>query len=67
MRPMVKASLARIAASTDAEKLKQSIAQMEAQAGQAPPQMKPATDLILQKARERLTELEKAPKTTEKK
>jgi hypothetical protein len=43
------------------------IAQMESQSAQMPPQMKPATDLILQKARERLTELEKTPKTTEKK
>jgi predicted Zn-dependent peptidase len=67
MRPMVKQTLARLAASTDADKLKQMIAQMESQSAQMPPQMKPATDLILQKARERLTALEKAPKTTEKK
>ncbi|MDL2717743.1 MAG: pitrilysin family protein [Acidobacteriota bacterium] len=67
MRPMVKQTLARLATSTDTDKLKQTIAQMESQSGQVPPQMKPATDLILQKARERLTELEKAPKTTEKK
>ena len=67
MRPMVKQTLARLAASTDADKLKQMIAQMESQSAQMPPQMKPATDLILQKARERLTELEKTPKTTEKK
>ena len=66
MRPMVKQTLARLAASTDADKLRQMIAQMESQSGQMPPQMKPATDLILQKARERLTELEKSPKTTEK-
>jgi hypothetical protein len=31
-----------------------------------PPQMKPATDLILQKARERLAELEKTAKPAEK-
>ena len=67
MRPMVKQTLARLIASTDADKLKQMIAQMESQSAQMPPQMKPATDLILQKARERLTELEKTPKTTEKK
>ena len=67
MRPMVKQTLARLAASTDADKLRQMIAQMESQSAQMPPQMKPATDLILQKARERLTELEKTPKTTEKK
>jgi len=67
MRPMVKQTLARLATSTDADKLKQTIAQMESQSGQVPSQMKPATDLILQKARERLAELEKTPKTTEKK
>jgi len=66
MRPMVKQTLARLAASADADKLKQMIAQMESQSAQMPAQMKPATDLILQKARERLTELEKTPKTTEK-
>ncbi len=67
MRPMVKQTIGRLATLTDADKLKQMIAQMESQSGQMPPQMKPATDLILQRARERLTELEKAPKTTEKK
>jgi predicted Zn-dependent peptidase len=66
-RPMVKQTLARLAASTDADKLRQMIAQMESQSAQVPPPMKPATDLILQKARERLTELEKTPKTTENK
>jgi predicted Zn-dependent peptidase len=67
MRPMVKQTVARLAGSMDADKLRQMIVQMESQTGQVPPQMKPATDLILQKARERLTELEKTPKTTEKK
>jgi predicted Zn-dependent peptidase len=67
MRPMVKQTLARLAASTDADKLRAMIAQMEGQSAQLPPQMKPATDLILQKARERLAELEKTPKSTEKK
>ncbi|MGZ5380997.1 MAG: M16 family metallopeptidase [Thermoanaerobaculia bacterium] len=66
MRPMVKQSLARLAASTDADKLKQMIAQMESQSAQMPPQMKPATDLMLQKARERLAELEKTAKPAEK-
>jgi len=67
MRPGVKQTLARLAALSDADKLKQMIAQMESQSAQMPPQMKPAADLILRKARERLTELEKSPKTTEKK
>ena len=59
--------MARLTTATDAEKLKQMIAQMEGQSGQVPPQMKAVTDLILQKARERLSELEKAAPTTEKK
>ncbi len=67
MRPMVTQTVARLATVTDADKLKQMIAQMESQSGQIPPEAKPATDLILKKARERLTELEKTPKTTEKK
>jgi predicted Zn-dependent peptidase len=67
MRPMVKQTVARLAAVTDADKLKQMIAQMESQSGQIPPEAKPAADLILKKARERLTELEKTSKTTEKK
>jgi len=66
MRPMVKQTLARLAASTEPDKLKQMIAQMESQAGQMPPQMKPAADFILQKARERLAELEKSAKPAEK-
>jgi predicted Zn-dependent peptidase len=67
MRAMVKQSLVRLAATTDADKLRQMIAQMESQsAGMAPP-MKPATDLILSRARERLADLEKTPKATEKK
>jgi predicted Zn-dependent peptidase len=66
MRQMVKQTLSRLAASTDPDKLKQMIAQMESQSGQMPPQMKPATDLILQKARERLAELEKTAKPAEK-
>ena len=66
MRPMVKQTLVRLAASTDADKLKQMIAQMESQSAQIPPQMKPATDLMLQKARERLAELEKTAKPAEK-
>jgi predicted Zn-dependent peptidase len=67
MRPMVKQTVARLATVTDADKLRQMIAQMESQSGQIPPQAKPAADLILQRAREHLAELEKNPKTTEKK
>ena len=53
MRPMVRQTIARLAVSTDPDKLKQMIAQMESQSAQIPPQTKPATDLILQRARER--------------
>jgi hypothetical protein len=67
MRPTVKLTVARLATTTDADKLRQTIAQMESQSSQMPPQMKPATDYILQKARERLAELEKSAKPAEKK
>ena len=60
IRPMIKQSLQRLGAETDAAKLKEGLAQMETQAAQVPPQMKKAFDLLLTKARERLAELEKA-------
>jgi predicted Zn-dependent peptidase len=66
MRPMVKQTLQRIASSTDVEKLKQMVSQMESRADSAPPPMKPAIDLMLQKARERLAELEKSSATEKK-
>ena len=66
MRPMVRQTIARLAVSTDPDKLKQMIAQMESQSAQIPPQTKSATDLILQRARERLAELEKTAKPKEK-
>jgi predicted Zn-dependent peptidase len=56
---MVKQSLSQIAAETDAAKLREGIARMQAAAGQAPPEMKPAIDLILKRAQERLGILEK--------
>lgn len=62
MRPMIKQSLQRLAAETDAEKLKQAVAQMEGQASQVPPQMKKGLDLLVTKAKERLAELETAGK-----
>jgi predicted Zn-dependent peptidase len=55
---MVRQNLKQIEAETDAETLRQGIAQMEQMAGQAPPEMKPALDLILKKAQERLAALE---------
>ncbi len=67
MRPMVKQTLGRLASSTDPDKLRQMITQMEGQSAQVPAAMKPAADVILQRARERLVELDKNAKTTEKK
>jgi predicted Zn-dependent peptidase len=61
-RPMVKQSLQRISAETDAAKLQQRITQMEGQAGQLPPEMKKGFDLILERARQRLAELSKTEK-----
>jgi predicted Zn-dependent peptidase len=55
---MVKQSLQRIEAETDPAKLREGIAQMQAAAGQAPPEMKPAIDLIVKRAQERLAALE---------
>lgn len=62
MRPMIRQSLQRLAAETDAEKLKGNVAKMEAQAGQIPPEMKKGLDLLVAKAKERIAELEKAGK-----
>ena len=42
----------------DAEQLKAIVAQIEGQAGQAPPEMKPVVDLMIRTAKERLAELE---------
>jgi predicted Zn-dependent peptidase len=56
-RAMVKQNLARIAAESDPEKLKAGLAQMQQMAGQVPPEMKPAVDLMLKKAEERLAAL----------
>jgi predicted Zn-dependent peptidase len=56
---MVKQSLSQIAAETDPARLREGIARMQAAAGQAPPEMKPALELILKRAQERLAALEK--------
>jgi hypothetical protein len=59
---MVKQSLQRILAETDAAKLREGIARMQEDAGQAPPEMKPAIDLIVKRAQERLAALESGKK-----
>ena len=51
MRPMIKQSLARLGAETDAAKLKDGIAKMEAQSAQVPPEMKKGFDLLVAKAK----------------
>jgi predicted Zn-dependent peptidase len=61
-RAQVSQNLKRIAAETDAAKLKGGIAQMQAAAGQVPAEMKPAFELMLKRAQERLAALESEKK-----
>ena len=56
---MVKQSLAQIASEKDPAKIRDGIARLQQAAGQAPPEMKAALDLILKRAQERLAALEK--------
>ena len=62
IRPMIAQSLQRIAAETDAAKLKEGVAKMEAQASQVPPEVKKGIDLLVSRAKERIAELEAAGK-----
>ncbi|PYQ07108.1 MAG: insulinase family protein [Acidobacteria bacterium] len=59
---MVKQNLQRILAETDPAKLREGIARMQAAAGQAPPEMKAAVELIVKRAQERLAALESGKK-----
>jgi len=59
---MVKQNLQRILAETDPAKLREGISRMQAAAGQAPPEMKAAIELILKRAQERLAALESEKK-----
>ncbi len=54
---MVRQNLKQIEGETDVARLQEGIAQMQQMAGQAPPEMKPALDLMLKRAQERLTAL----------
>ncbi len=54
---MVRQATKQIEGETDAAKLQQMAAQMQQMASQAPAEMKPAFDLILKKAGERLSAL----------
>jgi predicted Zn-dependent peptidase len=58
---MVRQALAQIEALEDPAQLEEMITQMQQAAGQAPPEMKPAIDLILKRAGERLEKLSAAP------
>jgi len=62
IRPMIKQSLERLGAETDAAKLKASLEKMETQSAQVPAEMKKGFDLLVAKAKERLAELEKSGK-----
>lgn len=61
-QPMAKQALQQIQAQTDAAKLREGIARMQAMAAQAPAEMKPALDLVLKRAQERLAALEAGKK-----
>ena len=58
MRAQAGAAATQIAKETDANKLAEGMAQMQSQAEQVPPQMKPLFDFILAKIEARLAELE---------
>ena len=55
---MVKQTLERLAAESDPGKLREALAQMQAAAAQAPPEMQAAIDLILARGQQRLKALE---------
>ncbi len=54
---MVRQNLKQIEAETDAAHLQQGIAQMQQMSAQVPPEMKPAVELLLKRAQERLSAL----------
>lgn len=62
MQAQARAAAAQIAKETDLEKLKGGLAQMQAQAAQIPPQMKPMVDYIVSKVEKRIAELEAGKK-----
>jgi predicted Zn-dependent peptidase len=58
-KSMVKQQLAEIEKATDPAELEQGLQQMMQMQGQAPPQMKPAIDYLIQKVQERIEQLSK--------
>lgn len=61
-RAQVKAQLAQIRAATDPAKLKAGLDRLDQGLSQAPPEAKPMIEILAKKVRERLAELEAAPK-----
>jgi len=61
-QPMARQATQQVAAETDPAKLQQMIAQVQQMAGQVPAEMKPAFDLVLKRAAERLEALSAAKK-----
>jgi predicted Zn-dependent peptidase len=59
---MARQALGQIAAETDVAKLAEMVAQMQQAASRVPPEMKPALDLILKRASERLAALQGSQK-----
>ena len=59
---MVKQASQQIAAETDRAKLQQMVERMQQMAGQVPPEMKPAFEIVLKKASDRLAALAAAAK-----
>jgi hypothetical protein len=62
MQGMARQAAKKIAEEVDAAKLKEGLAQMDAQAAQAPPQMAPLMDYLRRRMATRIDELEKAGK-----
>jgi predicted Zn-dependent peptidase len=61
LKGMVKQQLAQIEAISDPAELEELLGQMMQMAGQAPPQVKPAVDIIIKKTQERLDALRAVP------
>ena len=60
MQARAKQMVAQLMKETDLKGLQEGITQMEAQAAQVPPQMKPMIDFMLSKMRQRISQLETA-------
>jgi predicted Zn-dependent peptidase len=61
LKGMVKQQLAQIESITDPAELEQMLAEMMQMAGQVPPQVKPAVDIIVKRTQERIEALRAAP------